>query len=101
LEGRNGWPHVPRREVDRGASAARAATPVKVTSVEEKGGQLFIHARRGLHRLQALGTAPRGHRRERRRRVGTAQAGQSRAGGITGWSAAQFNEGTAAWPGSW
>jgi len=26
------------------APAARAAAPVKVTSVEEKGGKLFIHA---------------------------------------------------------
>src|ERR1700730_2624272 len=77
------------------ASLARTAAPVKVTSVEEKGGKLFIHAtakpeftvfklpgaRRGVIELHAGD------------RTAAAKPVEVHRDGIAGGSAAQFDEG--------
>src|SRR6267143_3337093 len=85
-----------------GASLARTVAPVKVTSVEEKGGKLFIHATaKPEFTVFKLSGPPRvvidlnggdvtaavqsgGHRQ---------MVSPAMYGGIAGWSAAQFDEG--------
>ena len=85
-----------------GASLARTAAPVKVTSVEEKGGKLFIHATAkpeftvfklsGPPRVVidlnggdvTAAAQPGGHHQ---------MVSPAMYGGIAGWSAAQFDEG--------
>ena len=78
-----------------GASLARTAAPVKVTSVEEKGGKLFIHATaKPEFTVFKLSGPPRV--------VIDLNGGDVTAAakpvdvhrdGIAGWSAAQFDEG--------
>ena len=77
------------------ASAAGAAAPVKVTSVEEKGGQLFIHATADPEFTAfKLSQPPRVIIDVNGGDVSAAAAksGQSK-GAIAGWTAAQFDEG--------
>ena len=89
-----------------GASAAGTAAPVKVTSVEEKGGKLFIHAT-GTPEFTVFklsgpprvvidldgGDVTAVHSRE----VQSVDSGGHHSmvsPGISGWSAAQFDEGS-------
>jgi type IV pilus assembly protein PilQ len=85
------------------APAARAAAPVKVTSVEEKGGKLFIHATaKPEFTAFKLSGPPRVVIDLNEGDVSAVvQAGDSRghhsmvspaSNGIAGWSAAQFDE---------
>ena len=82
------------------APAARAAAPVKVTSVEEKGGKLFIHATaKPEFTVFKLSGPPRVVIDLNEGDVsGAVQSGESAGhhsihrAGIAGWSAAQFDE---------
>src|SRR5438105_3472547 len=82
------------------APAARAAAPVKVTSVEEKGGKLFIHATaKPEFTVFKLSGPPRVVIDLNEGDVSAAvQSGESAGhhsihrAGIAGWSAAQFDE---------
>ena len=85
-----------------GASLARTAAPVKVTSVEEKGGKLFIHATaKPEFTVFKLSGPPRvvidlngGDVTAAAQSGGHHQmASPAMYGGIAGWSAAQFDEG--------
>ena len=82
------------------APAARAAAPVKVTSVEEKGGKLFIHATaKPEFTVFKLSGPPRVVIDLNEGDVSAAVQGGESAGhhsihraGIADWSAAQFDE---------
>ena len=86
-----------------GASLARAAAPVKVTSVEEKGGKLFIHATaKPEFTVFKLSGPPRVVIDLNGGDVTAVQSGGHHSmvspavfhrDGIAGWSAAQFDEG--------
>jgi type IV pilus assembly protein PilQ len=78
-----------------GASLARTAAPVKVTSVEEKGGKLFIHATaKPEFTVFKLSGPPRVVIDLNGGDVtAAAKPVEVHRDGIAGWSAAQFDEG--------